>query len=392
MISPALSCGNVIHASTGPSGFPLILQCTSPAKLAPPSPSAFIAAHQPELHSLLSKYGAILFRGFLAGGTAGKEAVDFASFVGGFKTWANLPAADHLSFASRAEVCDRVFLADEGKQPGMVWRQVQAHAPHPPRAVFYYCETPPPIGCGGNTNLMPSRAVYDALAAEFPSALHDLATKGLIYRHRLPARDAASPTGTGRSWRTFWGCDTKSAAEARMGALGYSWQWESTGGGAGEEELIMVTPVLPAVVEVDGKPTIFTQGIERVVLNKQKWKGVEGGSVPVIAKGMSSAFRTCKWMEVGAGSAPPSPELTSQKADDTPPSIPGAFKPPTSIDMLRQASLAREKMVGGGPALLPPHCLRTRDPHPIAPPPPRRRTKSRRRWSTISSCTGTGRV
>ena len=277
VLSAALSGGGAVAASTGPRSFPLILECGDPAALAGGAgAAAWVSAHQGELEALLSRFGAILFRGFVrdaateegvasagvasAGGApppapqASAAALAFSAFVRGFSgaRWADLPYADSLSYAVRSEVCERVCTTNEGRLGGMVWHHEQAQAPRFPRAVFFFCEVPAERGCGGGTGITPSAAVHDALAREHPAFLAACAAKGLVYRARLPPRDGASAgSGVGRSWRSFWRCGSKAQAEARMRELGYSWQWEAAPGAAegGEEDLLrMATPVLPAVV------------------------------------------------------------------------------------------------------------------------------------------------
>ena len=298
-ISAALSLGGAVAASTGPRGFPLILAAAPGAAAAAlvaaaGGAGAWAAANQPELEALLSRYGAVLFRGLVrsddaadAAAGASPAALAFSAFVRGFSgaRWADLPYADSLSYAVRTEVCDRVCTTNEGRLGGMVWHHEQAQAPRFPRAVFFFCEVPAEPGCGGGTGISPSAAVHDALAREHPAFLAACAAKGLVYRARLPPRDGAGAgSGVGRSWRSFWRCAKKAEAEARMRELGYSWQWEAAagggGGGGGEEEeeeeeedvLRMVTPVLPAVVAAPPSATLvfFNQAIAQVLSNA-KW-------------------------------------------------------------------------------------------------------------------------
>ena len=284
-ISPALSLGGAVSASAGPRAFPLVLACADAAALAAAGGAgAFASAHQAELEALLSQFGAVLFRGFVdapppaaapaAAAAPSAAALAFSAFVRGFRgeCWRDLPYADSLSYAVRAEVCDRVCTTNEGRLGGTVWHHEQAQAPRFPRAVFFFCEIPAEPGCGGGTGITPSAAVHDALAREHPAFLAACAAKGLVYRARLPPRDGTgSGSGVGRSWRSFWRCDKKAQAEARMRELGYAWSWEA---GEGEEEdvLRMATPVLPAVVAAppSGRLVFFNQAIAQVLSNA-KW-------------------------------------------------------------------------------------------------------------------------
>ena len=173
--------------------------------------------------------------------------------------------------------------------------------------MFFYCEVP--AASGGGTGVTPSWPVYEALAAAHPAFLAgvckftqrvlrlkayfltpvappfafpaDCLTKGVAYRMSLP-EEADTSTGVGRSWkrwgrweccgstsatttwppffpypplsvcccyRSFFGVDSRAAAEARMAALGYSAQWDAAVPGL----LHLTTPVLPAVWEGSDK-------------------------------------------------------------------------------------------------------------------------------------------
>jgi len=304
-LSSSLSCGGAVAASTGPGGFPLILTlapfdggaaaggddggdgdgdeaaAAAAAALGGTSPGAWVAANQAELEALLAAFGAILFRGFVrARGSADPAlaptpaALGFSELVRGFSgaRWQDLPYADSLSYAVRSEVCARVCTTNEGRLGGMVWHHEQAQAPRFPRCVFFFCEVPADAGCGGATGITPSTAVHEALAARHAAFLAGCAAKGLIYKARLPPSDAAGAgSGVGRSWRSFWRCETREQAEARMRALGYSWSWEGVAG----DVLRMVTPALPAVVTASGRKTFFNQAIAQALSNALWFAAVE---------------------------------------------------------------------------------------------------------------------
>ena len=168
---------------------------------------------------------------------------------------------------------------NEGRQGGLVWHHEQAQAPRHPRTLFFFCEAPAAAGCGGATGLAPSAAVHDALAAEHPAFLAAAAARGLVYRAALPPRDGAGESGVGRSWRSFWRCQTRAQAEARMRELGYSFVWEAPAGGEGEEALLrMTTPALPAVVQASGRRCFFNQAVAQALSNAACFAAVaEGG-------------------------------------------------------------------------------------------------------------------
>ena len=281
-LSSALSADGAVAASVGPRNFPLILTRAEGAAIE--SLEGWVAAHQPELESLLARFGAILFRRFVrappppsAGAprpSPSPSAQLFSSFVSGFRgrQWTDLPYEHSLSYAVRAPVCARVCTTNEGRAGGLVWHHEQAQAPKHPRVVFFFAEEPAAAGCGGATGVTPSTAVVDALAAAHPAFLADCEAKGLVYRATLPPHDGAS-SGVGRSWRSFWRCDTQAQAEARMAALGYACKWEG-------DVLHMTTPALPAVVVASGRRTFFNQAIAQALGNAQSFAAVGGGGAP----------------------------------------------------------------------------------------------------------------
>jgi hypothetical protein len=61
-------------------------------------------------------------------------------------------------------------------------------------------------------------------------------------------------SGMGRSWQNTLRAATRTEAEARLAALGYSWEWLDG------DALRATTPVLPAVRKLpDGRTTFFNQ-------------------------------------------------------------------------------------------------------------------------------------
>ena len=145
-----------------------------------------------------------------------------------------------------------------------------------PSALFFYCETPATVG--GGTGVSPSWALHDALAAAHPSFLADCAAKGVIYRGILPYEHDATK-GSGRSWRSYFAARTKEEAEARMTALGYAFEWRACTGG---DVLHFTTPVLPAVMEVEGPRgpktrVFFNQLVAQALANAAEFQSVGGG-------------------------------------------------------------------------------------------------------------------
>lgn len=304
----SLAGGGAVRASSGAGGFPLVLELESADALGDAGAGAWVTAHQAELEALLARFGAVLFRGFVraaepaaaAGAAPSAAALAFSDFVRGFRgeRWADLPYEDSLSYAVRTAVCERVCTTNEGRLGGMVWHHEQAQAPRFPRVVFFFCEVPADAGCGGGTGITPSAAVHDALAREHPAFLAACAAKGLVYRARLPPSDSAGAgSGVGRSWRSFWRCEHKEHAEARMRELGYSWTWEGEAG----DVLHMATPVLPAVVEASGRKVFFNQAIAQALSNA-KWFAEVSGEGAAAPSAEKEAEQLSRFLTLGDGS------------------------------------------------------------------------------------------
>lgn len=101
---------------------PLMLTPLAGSELAtsPAASSAWVAAHETVLLELLSRHGALLFRGF-----ALTSSDEFDGFVAAFASHKNLPYEDSLSFAVRLPVgtSGRVCTTNEGKLGGMTVRE-----------------------------------------------------------------------------------------------------------------------------------------------------------------------------------------------------------------------------------------------------------------------------
>ena len=97
---------------------PLVLTPLSGSELAAShaAAAAWVAAHERALLELLSRHGALLFRGF-----ALSSSEHFEGFVSSFGTFKNLPYEDSLSYAVRLPVgtSGRVCTTNEGKLGGM---------------------------------------------------------------------------------------------------------------------------------------------------------------------------------------------------------------------------------------------------------------------------------
>ena len=154
----------------------------------------------------------------------------------------------------------------------MVFHHELAQAPSFPSRLFFYCEAP--ATTGGSTGVCPSDVVWTRLAAAHPSFAAACEERGLIYSATLPPEQDAS-VGVGRSWKSFFAADSVAAAEARMAALGYTWEWRAG------ETLFLRTPVLPAVRAVTDatgatRKVFFNQAIASPANARDFSRGAEG--------------------------------------------------------------------------------------------------------------------
>lgn len=124
-----------------------------------------------------------------------------------------------------------------------VFHHEQAQTPAWPSRLFFFCQQP--AEQGGGTAVCPSDVVLEQLAAKHPAFVKDLEAKGVKYTATMQAENDAS-MGVGRSWKSFFGRQTRADVEARMTELGYTWQWLEN------EVLRCTSPVLQAIRTAPG--------------------------------------------------------------------------------------------------------------------------------------------
>ena len=224
------------------SSFPCtltLLPGTSPFPGGAADVAAWVRLNLPELLTLLQSHGAVLFRGFPL-----TTAACFSTLVSAFG-WADLPYSHSLSLAVRTPICSRVCTTNDGRSGGLVFHHEQAAAPLFPSHLFFFAEQPAAPGTGGGTGLCPSWQLLPRLEAAHPAFVADCERLGVLYRLTLPEAQDDSK-GVGRSWKSFFGVDSRSACEQRMAALGYSHTWGQGG------LLHAQSPVLAPVRAVPG--------------------------------------------------------------------------------------------------------------------------------------------
>ena len=189
------------------------------------TPAAFTLAtrgsleseQQAHVESLLDDHGFVLFRGF--------DIVDhhcFHQVVDSFG-YPNFRYADSFSNAVRTNRTNRVFTANEALPSVEIFlHHEMAQTPYFPSHLFFHCEQAAAVG--GATPLCRSDVLLEKLTQQLPEFVARCRAHGARYSLTMPA-EADATSGQGRSWRQTLNVDTKEAAEARLAALEYDWQW-----------------------------------------------------------------------------------------------------------------------------------------------------------------------
>lgn len=193
-----------------------------------------------DLEAKLKVHGAILFRGFPF-----TEVDHFDEFVSSFKEWKDLSYEDSLSFAVRIRKSGRICTTNEGRTGGLVFHHEQAQSPRWPSKLFFCCEKAAEPGDGGQTGVCRSDAVLKDLRKMHPEFVKKCEDFGVKYTIYMGSGDLTQ-SGVGRSWKSYFSCDTVDSCETRMKSLGYTWEWQAN------NVLKATTPKLEAIVTAPG--------------------------------------------------------------------------------------------------------------------------------------------
>ncbi|QDV81964.1 TauD/TfdA family dioxygenase [Planctomycetes bacterium TBK1r] len=206
----------------------------------------WVSESREDLLALSSQHGAVAFRGFPT-----PTVDEFDAFIQALHL-ENFPYAKSLSNAVRINRTPRVFSANEAPpEVKIFFHHEMAQTPLYPKYILFYCETAPESG--GATPLCRSDILFAKLAEQCPEFAAKCESTGLRYTNVMPGVDDAK-SGMGRSWHSTLGVETKAEAEARLGELGYRFEWLA------DDCLKATTPQLPAVMEVSpGQKTFFNQ-------------------------------------------------------------------------------------------------------------------------------------
>ncbi len=220
------------------------------------------------LKAAVEEVGVILFRGFPV-----KSAEHFDAFTRVFG-YDEFTYKESLSNAVRINLTRRVFTANEAPPDVEIFlHHEMAQTPIYPQKIFFCCLSA--AEQGGASPLCRSDLLYAALKSEHPEWAALFVERGVKYNTHMPAADD-DQSGQGRSWKSTLSVADRTEAEARLAALGYSWQWQDDG------SIVTTSPKLPAVRQLDdGCESFFNQ----VIAAYRGWKRHEGSGLPVLTFG-----------------------------------------------------------------------------------------------------------
>ncbi len=232
----------------------------------------WIKANLTELEAELANSGALLFRGFPING-----AENFDAFSAAFG-YPSFTYQESLSNAVRINFTERVFTANEApKNVEIYLHHEMAQTPISPEKLFFFCDSA--ADQGGATPICRSDQLFNALEDEMPELAKDFENKGLRYTTHMPSKDDIH-SGQGRSWASTLSVDSKNEAEEKLAELNYDWEWQANG------SLKAITPILPAVLNLDGKKVFYNQ----LVAAYMGWDGVRDNPSRALAFGDGSAI------------------------------------------------------------------------------------------------------
>jgi len=249
------------------SAFPLVLVAEGAVS------QQDLCAQSAALMEQLATHGAILFRG--CGVT---DAQAFDDFVAGFDL-PNFPYDESLSNAVRHNRTPRVFTANEAPRGVEIFlHHEMAQTPYFPSHLFFFCEQA--AAAGGATPLCRSDVLLKKLTQQLPEFVARCRAHGARYSLTMPA-EADATSGQGRSWRQTLNVDTKEAAEARLKALEYDWQWLP------DDAIRTTTPALSLIRDAPSGSEVF---FNQLIAAFCGWQDQRNEGTRSVTYGDGSAF------------------------------------------------------------------------------------------------------
>jgi alpha-ketoglutarate-dependent taurine dioxygenase len=176
----------------------------------------WIEDNKAELHSLLIKHGAILFRGFpVSSSDLFEKMLDKTDYK-------NMPYVGGA--APRSQVtASRIVTANESPATETIpFHHEMAQVPTPPGYIFFYCDKASKTG--GATSILHSGEICKKFFDLNPTFAKKVEEQGVRYIRVMPEVTDTS-SAIGRSWKETFNVTTREDAEARMTEAGMNWEW-----------------------------------------------------------------------------------------------------------------------------------------------------------------------
>lgn len=226
----------------------------------------------------------LIFRDF-----AQETPEHFATFVADCLALPNFPYVGGNAVRT-AIVADRVFTANESPPDKPIpFHHELAQTPSYPSALLFFCSRK--ADSGGETPVLYSPAIYEALKKRCPQFLKKVERAGVRYMRVMTSGDRPH-SAIGRGWKATFNVKNREEAEEALRRKGYGWEWI----GEGEDAMLKeVSPVLKAVYEApDGRKSFFNQlvavwGGWRDEYNEPSRCIVAGDGTPLDAEAMDVA-------------------------------------------------------------------------------------------------------
>ena len=192
----------------------------------------WVEGNKAELHDLLIKHGAVLFRGFPV-----ENSDEFEKMLDQ-TDYQNMPYVGGA--APRAQVtASRIVTANESPASEKIpFHHEMAQVPTPPGYIFFYCETS--ATKGGATSILHSGEIckkFFEIAPDFAKKIED---QGVRYVRVMP-EVTDNTSAIGRSWKETFHVKTREEAEEKMREAGMNWEWLENG------DVRTETRVLPGI-------------------------------------------------------------------------------------------------------------------------------------------------
>ncbi|RDL43517.1 hypothetical protein DN730_14380 [Marinomonas piezotolerans] len=181
---------------------------------------SWVKDNKSELHDLLIKHGAVLFRNFPV-----ENSDEFEQMLNQ-TDYQNMPYVGGA--APREQVTEsRIVTANESPASETIpFHHEMAQVPTPPGYIFFYCETS--AAKGGATSILHSGEICKKFFEIAPDFAKKVEEQGVRYVRVMPEVTDNS-SAIGRSWKDTFLVNTREEAEEKMREAGMNWEWLDNG-------------------------------------------------------------------------------------------------------------------------------------------------------------------